>query len=260
MNMGYTVFASDGSFLFVHPMHLRPMGRTWEAFVDSAGRLLDWSLLLPYHFEGARAVWSEESSPGSRYEFIPILTTPGAAKRDTLPSLFQQVDYLEGGMAPKPFSTMLIVHTDFRGRTWFANSKEYRISSRKPEGDTTLVFVLPAIPEPVTEEEKLRVSTGYMQGRRIPMDQILDEKPIVEAITSDRRGHILVFPNLQTVPVGTAVDVFSDSGVFVGRVHLPIKVELRPAPIFRFPFLYAVTKDEFDVEYVVRLRLGPNSN
>jgi hypothetical protein len=257
MNMRYSVFSADGSFLFTHPMRLRPLVPNWEGPIDAGGRVFDWSVVLPFRWEGTSTAWKDGASAGAGVEFVPILSTPGESREDTFPSLFEELEYMDGGMAPKPFSSSLVLHTDSEARIWTAYSKEYEILLRRREGDTTLVFTLPATPEPVTEEEKLQVSKIYLSTRRIPLDQILDEKPIVELITSDQSGHLYIFPHLEGIPAGTAVDAFLDSGVFLGRILLPVKVEMRPAPVIRLPFLYGITKDEYDVQYVVALRLGP---
>jgi hypothetical protein len=60
---------------------------------------------------------------------------------------------------------------------------------------------------------------------------------------------------LKGVPPGSAVDVFDRDGVFLGRVELPVVLELRPEPICRGGRLVGITKDELDVPYVVALSL-----
>ena len=66
---------------------------------------------------------------------------------------------------------------------------------------------------------------------------------------------VLVFPHLKGVPSGSAVDVFSEGGVFLGRVELPVVLELRPEPVCRGGRLVGITKGEFDVPYVVAFEL-----
>jgi hypothetical protein len=54
--------------------------------------------------------------------------------------------------------------------------------------------------------------------------------------------------------LGTAVDAFDSTGVFLARVLLPVKVQREPL-LVRRGVLYGVTRDSLDVPYVVRLRL-----
>ena len=156
---------------------------------------------------------------------------------------------------PKPFSERLEYFVDESGGIWFGNAKEYRILRRDMDGDTTLVFTLPAVPETVSEREKLALVDDWLQTRKTPIDQILDEKPVLERIITDDEGHVLVFPRLKGIAAGSAVDVFSEGGVFLGRVALPVLLELRPEPISRGGRLFGVTKGEFDVPYVVAFEL-----
>jgi len=256
-NLRYEVFSGNGEYLFSHPMPMLGLGQGWEPFFDSGGGIVDWSVELPFSFHGPSASWNSEDAVGAGFVYRPIRSEPEKQDRDSLPPLFQEVDYLEGRMVPRPFSPVFIFHTDPQGRTWVSDSGGYRIFRRDLSGDTTLVLTLQDRPELVTSEERLAVSKAWIPGEEIPLDQILDEKPIVRLMTSDGEGHFFVFPNLEDVPAGTAVDVFFESGVFVGRVPLPVKLELRPEPVVRFPFMYGVVKDEQDVEYVVRLRIGP---
>ena len=98
---------------------------------------------------------------------------------------------------------------------------------------------------------------NYSQRYQISRDEVPDTKPMLERIIGDNDGLIFVFPLVTGAPSGSVVDVFRDSGVFLGRIALPVRLEvLAHAPSARGGFLYGITKDEFDVQYVVRLRIG----
>jgi len=55
---------------------------------------------------------------------------------------------------------------------------------------------------------------------------------------------------------GSALDVFTREGRYLGRLHLPQPIVLPiPAPFATRDHLYVVVRDELDVLYVTRLRL-----
>lgn len=54
-----------------------------------------------------------------------------------------------------------------------------------------------------------------------------------------------------------AFDVFEVDGTYVGRVPVPDEVRLYPTPVIRGDTLWAVTRDELDVQRIVRYRLEP---
>ena len=75
-------------------------------------------------------------------------------------------------------------------------------------------------------------------------------------LRTDNAGHLYVIPQEPGVPEGTALDVFQDSGEYLGRIALPETIESSfPAPYFSRDHVFAVVYDEFDVPYVVRWRI-----
>lgn len=52
-------------------------------------------------------------------------------------------------------------------------------------------------------------------------------------------------------------DVFDDAGRYLGEVHAPDGFSTTPEPVFRGDRVWAVERDELDVQYVVRYRLEP---
>jgi hypothetical protein len=52
-------------------------------------------------------------------------------------------------------------------------------------------------------------------------------------------------------------DVFETDGTYVGRVPMPENMGRYPRPLIRGDQVWAVTRDEFDVQRVVRYRLVP---
>jgi hypothetical protein len=53
-----------------------------------------------------------------------------------------------------------------------------------------------------------------------------------------------------------AFDVFDPDGRYLGHVKVPESFQVRPEPIVRGDYVWAVTRDEFDVASVVRFRIA----
>lgn len=245
-NNRFSVFSPEGALLRSFSPSFFSRYSPWQLRVLPRDRFLDWDIRRPH---------DPDAENRTEVEFLPVLFPFDLASRDTLPPIVSRLDLIPGTRVSKPFSGGLEYYVDESAGIWFGNSKEYRILRRTMDGDTTLIFTLPALPETVSEREKLALVDSWTPGRKIPIDQILDEKPVLARITTDDRGHVLVFPHLERVPSGSAVDVFSQGGVFLGRVELPVVLELRPEPISRGGMLFGITKDEFDIPYVVALSL-----
>lgn len=54
-----------------------------------------------------------------------------------------------------------------------------------------------------------------------------------------------------------AFDIFEIDGTYVGRVPAPEEMRLYPRPVIRGDYVWAVTRDELDVQRIVRYRLEP---
>jgi hypothetical protein len=52
-----------------------------------------------------------------------------------------------------------------------------------------------------------------------------------------------------------AFDVFERDGRYLGRVHAPDLLSIYPEPVVRGDYVWAITRDELDVSYVVRYRI-----
>jgi hypothetical protein len=54
----------------------------------------------------------------------------------------------------------------------------------------------------------------------------------------------------------TVLDVFEEDGRYLGRVTSPFDIAFAPQPVFRGDTVWAVTRDDLEVEYVVRFRVA----
>ena len=85
------------------------------------------------------------------------------------------------------------------------------------------------------------------------------KKPIISHISLDGAGHVFVFPETSRVEEGTAIDVFREDGVFVGRLAVPGEVNLTvltKSKVYAAPdyFLFA-GEDDAGTPYVSRVRI-----
>ncbi|MCJ7630305.1 MAG: hypothetical protein MUO50_18170 [Longimicrobiales bacterium] len=243
----FSVFTPDGQLMAVHPMKYRGYLVPWEPGFDTDGRLLDWETPRPRNLGGSADI--------ARYPFVPVRVGEDFESLERFPPVVDHPRMMASLGMPKVNDGHVIIHTDHLGTFWFADPDEYRVFRRSPAGDTSLTFTLPAEPEQVTEEERDSLLFTRVDGRRLSADDVILEKPVLRRITTSPDGYFLAFPRMRGIPEGTVVDVFDLSGQYVGRIDLPSKLGMRPVPVLMSSHLYGVTKDEFDVPYVVRFRI-----
>lgn len=249
----YSAFHRDGTFVGSHPRPIDRYGGEGEFMPD--GRYIDWDLGFPEERPGIIA--------GRRVILQPIRFSGGFQDGDSLPSLEYTREMMANGTRPQPFfNSDLIVSLDRTGNIWFAHNREYRIYRRSVTGDTTLVFTLPAEPVPLGEAE-LQYVRSRMASQptlvSVYVNALPETKPIIHGILTDGSGHIMVFPEVTgTAGIGF-VDIFRETGHFLGRLPLPTSISLLGPQQFvahaTSDYLLIVVTDEFDVPYVSRLRI-----
>jgi hypothetical protein len=106
---------------------------------------------------------------------------------------------------------------------------------------------------------------------------IPDEKPAFRSLNVGRDGRIwvLLHTPAERIPVDQVgevgdgpnprpptrwrehpvFDVFEPDGTYLGRVTAPVEMSLYPEPVFDGNRVWAVIRDELDVQYVTRLRV-----
>lgn len=94
------------------------------------------------------------------------------------------------------------------------------------------------------------------QGADIDPDLIPPVRPAWTSFTVDRDGYLWVVPQIRD-SMATALDQFDPEGRYFGRhlVSAPIQ-GASPGTVIRGEHLYAVTRDELGVQYVLRAQLG----
>jgi hypothetical protein len=103
------------------------------------------------------------------------------------------------------------------------------------------------------------------RGRDVDLDFTLipDVKPAFEALFVGSDGRVWTYLHTdgdarKPAPTETRLDVFGPDGVHQGVARAMSRLEpFTPTPVFTATHAYAVALDEFEVQYVVRLRIEP---
>lgn len=265
-------FGPDGRFWVVDPRNNRvSVVDTTGAFVEShrmeggfvifpwpGGFDLEGHYYLPIpRFEGGGfSVGLVRHGPG----FTPLDTLDRPSdpvERDA----FELRDDEGGGIvASVPFSPGFRVLLSPQGTQWGLFTGEYRMFELSLAGDTLRTIGKAFDPLPVTAEDReaARESMTWFtdQGGKIDMSRLPDTKPPVQRMFVDDDGRIWV-ARTSDLPDGQLHDLFAPDGRFLGPVRLPV-----PMPTIgrvRDGYIYGVTRDELDVQYVVRARIETRS-
>lgn len=250
----YSVFDATGAFVTSYPRTVRGVIYPWIGGFVPGARYIDWGLDREVTGETRVGRFIRPSSSG-RTTYHPIEFTP-PDRTDSLPALEFFVDVTEDGQGVIG-ARGLIVGQSREGDLWLAMSDEYTIYRASLSGDTLLAFSIPSHPDPVPRSE-VDSLIEYWAERDYPLtaEQFAEHRRLVTRILPDNEGHVYVFPAEQGLREGQAVDVFTDEGVYLGRLPFPEPVLIRdPAPYVTDTHIYAVVVDEFDVPYVVRWRI-----
>jgi hypothetical protein len=248
----YSVFGRAGDLEVVRPRRVRGSAPFGGYLAD--GRFVDWGASFPQ--EGPDIV------AGALTVFHPFRLSADLIPIDTLPPLSWEREMTEDGSRPQVFfAARMMGSQEASGRLWMSDSRRYEVIGRSLEGDTTLVFSLPADPAEVGEADRQAVrdrmasrpelADGYLSG--LPAT-----KPILRGVFGDGAGHVYVVPETADVSPGSAVDVFRDSGELLGRLELPVPMWTPPTgPVFEAhrDHLYYVVADDLDVPSIVRLTI-----
>lgn len=249
--MRFSVFAPDATLVRNHRREIVGTGPPLRSSLDGGG-YLDWAMAFP------------DGRMGARVFVHPVRYAPDFARADTFPPIETTQRMVSGGRMPLlDFGSFPVVTAGRDGSVWFAHSHEYRIYHRSLLGDTTLVFSLPAEPVIMGEAERESVRRRWDGRPEIQAEQLAalpEFKPIVYGIVPDHAGHVIVFVDVAGEDPGTVMDVFRESGEYLGRVRLPDAVPLRPnrPPVAHVSadHLYVVIADSLGVPYVSRLLIS----
>lgn len=143
-----------------------------------------------------------------------------------------------------------------QGTIWALVIEEYRLFELAANGDTLRTITREFTAPPVTAEdrESARENLKWFtdQGGRIDLSKLPRTKPPVREFFHDDEGNAWVGLTLEG-QARNRFDVFDADGLYLGEVALPFDAY---QPMIRDGMLYAVTRDELEVQYIVRARIA----
>jgi hypothetical protein len=160
--------------------------------------------------------------------------------------------------ASVPFSAAQRWTLTATGAVWSGTTDQYRLHRQNFAGDTVLIVGRVFTPISVTEEEKDEAVNGYewftKRGGKIDRGRIPPVKPAFVGFFIDDQDHLWVQPS-RARDEADSYDIFDPNGVYLGNVIPGTQLSLFPTPVVRGDYIYAVTRDELDVPYVVRAQI-----
>lgn len=248
-NRRFSVFEVDGTFVTSHVRRASGVIYPWRGRFTPDGRIVDWG--LEHH---------RRESDGAVHAstFYPIRYGEDLESQDTLPPLSYGRDLASNGRA-LPFGRGLSTYQDRSGHVWIADSRDYTLYRRTLEGDTVLAFTLEAQPAAVdaaARDSLAEAMTRWPPDARVDLAELPATRPVIRRIFGDDRGHVFVLPELAGVPPGSAADVFTEEGVYLGRIDLPRPASLPyPPPRAAGEHLWIAWHDELDIPFVSKYRI-----
>jgi hypothetical protein len=182
--------------------------------------------------------------------------------RDDPPGAFAfRIGETGNGFAQVPFYPAGSDVFDPEGGVWSVppGDPSYRIYRWVPEGDTTLVLEVARSPLPVTAAEKEEAIDGILASlsrynvKTVDDSKVPNVKPAVSSMFVSADGDLWV--RIPGSAEGATYDVFRRDGERLGTVHTPFAPVSFLSPFVRGDEMWAVARDELDIQYVVRGRI-----
>ena len=111
----------------------------------------------------------------------------------------------------------------------------------------------------VTKTERDDALSGLSRfrqvGGRVDPSRIPNVKPPMRSFFLDDANRIWLMPELANGATGRVLEVFDERGVQQMEITLPVQLSASPRPLFRHGHIYGIERDEFDVPYLVILRV-----
>jgi hypothetical protein len=251
-NMRISVFDTAGTYLTMKRILGGYVMMPWKGLFDRSGRFYHYGLDL-------------DAEAGGRFVMVRFDTLMNSLDTLRIPQPheenFFELHSEDGIMrAVVPFSAGVSWTLSLSSHLWFSFTGEYRLFKRTVEGDTALIVSRDFEPARVTAAD---IDTAISslewfthQGGKVDRSKFPAVKPALSTIYVDDEDQLWVVPVAATEDRGRLLDVFENSGRYLGRLRLPFPLASGPLPIFRGGFIYGVTSDEYNVPYVVRARIA----
>ena len=242
MRHRFTVFDSLGTVSGTHRLQLGRTGtlprRLW---VDTEGHLHFW-------FPGHDDIVKYDTGPGldSLARVSEPTIPPDPRMRYT--GEVGTGDYRISMEFVMPYAPRVQWTVNSDGNIWQASTSAFAIHETTYAGDTLRTIQLDREPPRLDGQERDSIAAAAgIPARRLPA-----HKHALENIRSSPDGWVWV----ETEGGATGGwEVFDERGYYLGRVDSPVPIEKQPAPFFGVGSVTAVTLGEFDVPYVVQLRI-----
>lgn len=249
-NNRISVFDTAGAYLEGLWMAGSFFTSRWPGGYDDQGYFYNF---LPDFGEAFRFVMVKFDSTLVAVDTIPIPSYDGATFDYTSPD---GNNSLRTGV---PFAPYLVWLLDPGRAMWLGINDAYRVVERSLEGDTLRVIEREYDRAPVTGADRDSAIAGLewftKEGGKIDPSRIPSSKPAYQTFFRDRVGNLWVLPFTASADQGRSTDVFDPDGRYLGSVHLPFVFARAPSPIITDRYIYAVTEDDLEVQYVVRARI-----
>lgn len=254
-NARYAVFDTTGEYVTMARRTSGLQATPWPGTIDETGRVID--LVVAAYGPPTASLFSP---PLVRFR----IDSQDPVPEDTIrlppyePATFETGGEGSFSIAVVPFTPHLTWFLDPRGHLWTGLPDRYRVVQHTLAGDTLRIIDRSYRPVPVTAAERAERIEGLKwftdQGGRIDASRIPSTKPAYQTFFVDPDGYLWVRPQTAEGEESRSHDVFDPEGRYLGVVESDFVIaSFRPLVIG--DRLYAITRDEFDIPYVVRARI-----
>jgi len=256
-NNRYSIFGADGSLIEEKQRFESGNVSPWPGAIMDDGRVVDVDSRFVDHKPRDMYVIHAADGPPLDTILMPEFDRAYFVRSSENGTTFASV----------PFAPDLVTLLDPRGYLWAGITDNYRVMQLSLNGQDTLrVIEKPYDPVPVTGSEKSAAFEGLQwfrnQGGRVDPGRIPDGHAAYRNFAVDSEGYLWVRPitarpddvTVETLyaPRPGAFDVFNAQGQYLGRVAPTIPLT---STVIIGDHLYGITRDDLDVEYIVRLKI-----
>ena len=233
-------------------------GFMWDGAMTEGDRILEPSITLEQPRRNILRVYDGTGLVDS----LPLPDDPPVDRTDPPGAYYWEAP---GGRAMGfvripgfPFGSRVF---DREGAIWSTDHGDYgyRVKHWQPGGDTLLVLEVRRAPIVIPASERdsviaaLRAELQERGAANQDWSKVPQQRAAVASLFVSEEGHLWV--ESQRSPGTTVFDRYSPDGAYLGSVAGDLGLVSGIRPITRGDQLWAVVRDDLDVQYVVRFRL-----